>query len=68
MVLTQWKNSAASSDKENCAPSETTISTVGSEESGLVVLEDDIVMQVMQDSAEPLPVRHDTTDVRWRGR
>lgn len=66
-VLTQWKT-AAVSDKENCAPSDTTISTVDSEESGLVVLEDNIVMQAMQDSAEPLPVRHGTNDVRWQGR
>ena len=66
-VQPQRKNSAVSG-KENCAPSDPTISTVGSEDSGLVVLEDDIVMQEMQDSADPLHVRHDTNDVRWQGR
>lgn len=29
--------------------------------------DEDAVMRVMQESAEPLPVRHDT-DVRWQGR
>ena len=68
-VLTQWKTAVASSGKENCAPSDTSISTVGNDDSmGLINLEDNIVMQVMQDSADPLPVRHDTNGVRWQGR
>ena len=60
-VLNQWKM-ASSSGNENCTPSDTSISTVGSEDSaGLVVLEDSIVMQIMQNSANPLPIRHDAS-------
>lgn len=43
-VLTQWKTAALSACKENCAPSETSISTVGNDDSvSVVVYEDNII-------------------------